>query len=51
MVRAIVGTMIEVGAKKRTLEEFREIISSKNRSNAGTSAPTHGLYLTHIEYP
>jgi tRNA pseudouridine38-40 synthase len=51
MVRAIVGTMIEVGAKKRTLEEFREIISSKNRSNAGTSAPAHGLYLTHIEYP
>ena len=51
MVRAIVGTMIEVGAKKRTLEEFRKIISSKNRSNAGTSAPAHGLYLIHIEYP
>jgi tRNA pseudouridine38-40 synthase len=51
MVRAIVGTMIEVGAKKRTLEEFREIITSKNRSNAGTSAPAHGLYLINIEYP
>ena len=51
MVRAIVGTMIEVGAKKRTLEEFHEIISSKNRSNAGTSAPAHGLYLINIEYP
>ena len=51
MVRAIVGTMIEVGAKKRTLEEFRKIITSKNRSNAGTSAPAHGLYLINIEYP
>ena len=51
MVRAIVGTMIEVGAKKRTLEEFRKIIASKNRSNAGTSAPARGLYLINIEYP
>ena len=51
MVRAIVGTMIEGGAKKRTLEQFRTIILSKNRSNAGTSAPAQGLYLTNIEYP
>ena len=51
MVRAIVGTMIEVGAKKRTLDEFHAIINSKNRSNAGTSAPAHGLYLVDIEYP
>ena len=51
MVRAIVGTMIEVGAKKRTLQEFHAIITSKNRSNAGTSAPAHGLYLINIEYP
>ena len=50
MVRAIVGTMIEVGAKKRTLEEFRAIIRSKNRSNAGTSAPSQGLYLVEIDY-
>ena len=50
MVRAIVGTMIEVGAKKRTLEEFRKIIRSKNRSNAGTSAPAKGLYLINIDY-
>ncbi len=50
MVRAIVGTMIEVGAKKRTLEQFRTIVLSKNRSNAGTSAPAQGLYLTNIEY-
>jgi tRNA pseudouridine38-40 synthase len=50
MVRAIVGTMIEVGAKKRSLDEFREIIRSKNRSNAGTSAPAKGLYLIKIDY-
>jgi tRNA pseudouridine38-40 synthase len=43
--------MIEVGAKKRTLEEFRAIIQSKNRSNAGTSAPAQGLYLVEIDYP
>jgi len=35
----------------RTLKEFRAIIDSKNRSNAGTSAPAHGLYLINIEYP
>ena len=51
MVRAVVGTMIDVGAKKTTLEEFRSIIRSKNRSNAGTSAPAQGLYLVEIDYP
>jgi tRNA pseudouridine38-40 synthase len=51
MVRAIVGTMIYVGARKITLEEFRAIIQSKNRSRAGTSAPAQGLYLVEIEYP
>ena len=51
MVRAIVGTLIEVGAKKRTLKAFRAIIRSKNRSNAGTSAPAQGLYLVEIDYP
>ena len=51
MVRAIVGTMISVGTRKITLEEFREIVQSKNRSRAGTSAPAQGLYLVEIEYP
>lgn len=51
MVRAVVGTMIDVGTKKTTLEEFRSIIRSKNRSNAGTSAPAQGLYLVEIDYP
>lgn len=51
MVRAIVGTMINVGNGKTSLEEFREIIESKNRSKAGFSVPAHGLFLVAIEYP
>jgi tRNA pseudouridine38-40 synthase len=50
MVRAIVGTLINVGTKKITLEDFENIIKSKNRSEAGFSVPAHGLYLTEIEY-
>ncbi len=51
MVRAIVGTLIEVGRNKISLTDFRKIIESKNRGNAGTSAPAHALFLTNIEYP
>lgn len=51
MVRAIVGTLLEVGTKKNTPNQVEEIIASKNRSNAGTSVPAHGLYLTKIKYP
>ncbi len=51
MVRAIVGTMIDVGTKKTTIEDFHAIIQSKDRSRAGASAPAKGLYLTDIQYP
>lgn len=51
MVRAIVGTTLDVGRKKISIEEFRGIIESKNRSNAGYSVPPNGLFLTDIEYP
>lgn len=51
MVRAIVGTLLDVGSGKITIEDFHEIIASKNRGNAGTSAPAHGLYLTKVIYP
>ena len=51
MVRAIVGTMIEVGNKKISLTEFRSIIESKNRSNAGFSVPGNALFLEEITYP
>jgi tRNA pseudouridine38-40 synthase len=51
MVRAIVGTLLEVGYDKITLDEFQTIVESKDRSKAGASAPAHGLYLTSIKYP
>ncbi|MCB0444010.1 MAG: tRNA pseudouridine(38-40) synthase TruA [Flavobacterium sp.] len=51
MVRAIVGTMINIGQEKIDPEQLRTIIESKNRSQAGFSAPAHGLYLTQISYP
>lgn len=51
MVRAIVGTLIEIGLHKKDINELHEIIKSKNRSNAGYSVPAHGLFLTQIEYP
>jgi tRNA pseudouridine38-40 synthase len=50
MVRAIVGTLVNVGLHKITLEDFNEIIKSKNRDKAGFSVPAHGLYLTKIDY-
>ncbi len=51
MVRAIVGTLLDVGRGKLTLEEFKTIIDSRNRSNAGTSAPAKGLFLVAVSYP
>lgn len=51
MVRAIVGTLLEVGKGKLTIEEFKTIVNNKNRSDAGMSAPGHALYLTDIQYP
>ena len=51
MVRAIVGTLMQVGRKEIQPEDVRAIIESKNRSNAGTSVPACGLYLTEVKYP
>ena len=51
MVRAIVGTLVEVGRGKLDLVGFRQIIESKDRCNAGSSVPGHGLFLCTIEYP
>ena len=51
MVRAITGTLLEVGKEKMDIETFRKVIESKNRSNAGVSVPAHGLFLTEIKYP
>lgn len=51
MVRAIVGTMLNVGLGKMKSETLHAIIASKNRSEAGFSVPAHGLYLVKIAYP
>jgi tRNA pseudouridine38-40 synthase len=50
MVRAIVGTLLQVGTEKISIQDFRNIIESKDRCKAGTSAPAHGLYLTNVVY-
>jgi tRNA pseudouridine38-40 synthase len=50
MVRSIVGTLVNIGLGKITLEDFIAIIESKDRSRAGISVPAHGLYLTNITY-
>ena len=51
MVRAIMGTLVQIGKKEINLTDFKAIIESKNRSNAGQSVPACGLYLVKIEYP
>lgn len=51
MVRAIVGTLLEVGRGKLSLEGFRKVIEGKDRGMAGTSAPGHALYLVDVAYP
>lgn len=50
MVRSIVGTLINIGLRKITLDDFEAIIESKSRDKAGFSVPAHGLYLTKIAY-
>lgn len=51
MVRAIVGTLVNIGQGKMEVTQMKTIIESKNRSEAGFSAPALGLYLTQIKYP
>lgn len=51
MVRALVGTMLDVGRKKINVEEFDAVIRGKDRRKAGKSALACGLYLTRVEYP
>lgn len=51
MVRAIVGTLLDVGRGRITPDEFRAIIEKKDRCSAGESAPARALSLAHIEYP
>lgn len=51
MVRAIVGTMVDLGRDRISLDDFQRIIDSRNRCHAGKSAPAKGLFLSSIEYP
>ena len=51
MVRAIVGTLINVGLSKISIDDFINIIKSKDRTQAGTSVPAHALYLIQVCYP
>lgn len=51
MVRAIVGTLLEVGTGKISIEDFKDIISEKNRCAAGISMPANGLFLSRVVYP
>lgn len=51
MVRAIVGTLIEIGIGKMTINQFKNVIQSMDRRNAGASVPACGLFLTQVGYP
>ena len=51
MVRSIVGTLIDVGLEKKSINNFKKIIMSKDRSMAGYSVPAKGLFLKRINYP
>lgn len=51
MVRAITGTLFDVGRSKITIERFKEIMEAKDRRLCSASAPAQGLFLTDISYP
>lgn len=51
MVRLVVGTLLDVGKEKLTVEAFEQIIASKDRSKASGAAPAEGLYLAKVAYP
>jgi tRNA pseudouridine38-40 synthase len=51
MVRAMVGTLLDVGSGKISIEEFTNIIKAKDRTLAGQSVPPQGLYLCQVRYP
>ena len=51
MVRAIVGTLLNIGLSKIAVSDMHKILASKDRSKAGFSVPSKGLYLTEVLYP
>jgi tRNA pseudouridine38-40 synthase len=50
MVRAVVGTLLDVGSGRTSLREFQAIVQSGDRKKAGANAPPHGLYLSRVKY-
>jgi tRNA pseudouridine38-40 synthase len=50
MVRVLVGTMLEVGSGRRGLDDFKQLLAGAPRSEAGETAPAHGLYLESVGY-
>jgi tRNA pseudouridine38-40 synthase len=51
MVRALVGTLLEVGKGKRSVSDFEEVIKARDRKKAGAQAPAEGLFLVEVGYP
>lgn len=51
MVRAVVGTLLDVGTGKRTIDDLRRILKSRDRKQAGQNVPAEGLYLVQVRYP
>jgi len=51
MVRAVVGTLVEVGRGKMSIEQFKRVVDAKDRCAAGTSMPGYALYLWNVSYP
>lgn len=51
MVRAVVGTLIDVGTGKSSMKEFQQILQSRDRKKAGANVPSMGLYLAKVKYP
>lgn len=51
MVRAVVGTLLDVGTGKLTMKQFKEILKSRDRKNAGMNVPPEGLFLVSVRYP
>jgi tRNA pseudouridine38-40 synthase len=50
MVRVLVGTMLEVGGGRRSVEDFTRLLEGAHRREAGETAPPHGLYLETVRY-